>query len=82
MSEKPKLVRDWAKGYVRSNREIKNGLAEMPAGTVYFIESAGIKAHFISMPCDCCGIRMRFTVKGKNKFDDMEWLGYEEPLAN
>lgn len=77
--EKPRLVRDWVGGFVRANREITNGYARMPAGTVYKITNAGMKLHFESMPCQHCGIVLRFTISGKNKLDGFEWLGYQNP---
>jgi len=79
MVQKPKLIRDWAGGYVRSMRIIRNGYGEMPAGTVYKIQSAGITAHFMSLPCPCCGFKFSFSSKSRHKFDDMEWLGYNKP---
>lgn len=76
---RPKLIRDFAGGYVRSNRAIENGLAEMPVGTVFKVESSGVAARLKSLPCSCCGIRMRVTIKGRDKFNDFDWLGYEPP---
>ena len=79
MSElkRPKLVRDWIGGFVRATREIQNGWNKSPAGSVFQITSTGITAHFDGMPCKCCGVTMRFTKKGKAKFDEFEWLGYD-----
>lgn len=76
---RPKRVQDWAGGYVKSLRSVRTGLAELPAGTIYKVESAGVTARFSSLPCPCCGIRHRYTDKTKHKFDDVEWLGYELP---
>ena len=78
--ERPKLVRDWKGGYVKALTRVRNGWGEMPAGTVYKIESAGITAHFKSLPCPCCGFKFSFTRKSKSKFDNMEWLGYNQPV--
>ncbi len=77
--KRPKLVRDWVNGYVKSLKPVSNGQGSMPKGTIFQITSAGIKAHFKSFPCNCCGFQFSFSSKSRHKFDDMEWLGYDFP---
>jgi len=77
--ERPKLVRDWENGFVKTNREIRTGAGSMPANTVYKITGSGVTAHLESLRCECCGRDFRFTIRGKNKFADFEWLGRIDP---
>ena len=80
MIKGPKLIKEWVGGYVKTLRVIRNGLGEMQEGTIFKIESSGIRAHFVSLPCPCCGFKFRFSDKTKHKFDNMEWLGYNQPF--
>lgn len=77
--KRPKLVRDWENGYVKSLKPVSNGWGSMPKGTIFQITSSGIKAHFKSLPCNCCGLQFSFSSKSRHKFDDMKWLGYDFP---
>jgi len=83
MSElkRPQLIRDWENGFVKAKKEISNGWGSMPANTIYHISSCGITAHLESHCCEECGFKFKFTMKGKDKFKNFEWLGYEIPNA-
>ena len=75
-------MRDWVGGYVRSTRTIVNRLGEMPPGTVYRVRRAEAIARLVSIPCAKCGLKFSFSLKGKNKFDDFIWLGYDPPTEH
>lgn len=77
--KRPKLVRDYKNGYVKSLKAFENGLGKVPEGTIFLITSATYRAYLITDPCECCGVQFKFSIKGKNKFDEFEWLGYERP---
>ncbi len=78
-SRRPKRVKDWAGGYIRTKHRVSNGYGSMPAGTIFKITSAGITAHFESIPCECCGFQFKYSNKSRYKFNDLEWLGYQYP---
>jgi len=43
---------------VVSRREMRNGWAVLPAGTVFTIERKGKGLHLLSDPCPTCGIKV------------------------
>lgn len=76
----PKRVKDWVGNYVKALRPIRNGLGEMPAGTIYRVSaSSGMTVWFEALPCKCCGFKFHFSQQGRNKFNGMEFLGNELP---
>jgi len=57
-----KRVADWTGMAVRTRRAMRNGLVEIPAGTLATVEHAGRTGiHLTSAPCKCCGVRIRMT---------------------
>ncbi len=46
---------------VRSVRDIKNGWAELPSGTVFTVTRRFAGYGLRSDPCKCCGIRVHVT---------------------
>lgn len=76
---KPKLVRDWQDGYARTTSVMANGYGIIPAGAIVHITNTGPIMHLESEPCPCCGIIFKFAIKGKDKLDNLVWLGYTKP---
>ncbi|MFQ5647581.1 MAG: hypothetical protein ACE5GM_11695 [bacterium] len=59
---RPKLKRDWEGLKVRSIRAMRNGQAELPAGTVFTIERNYGGLHLKSAPCETCGISIYIRI--------------------
>ncbi len=59
----PRLVGDWEGMYVRSNIELQNSLAVLPAGTVFKVISTGVVKDLKSKPCNCCGVAVRISFR-------------------
>lgn len=78
--KRPRLIRDWKDGYIKSLVPMRNYYGEKPAGTIFKVEISGPKARLFALPCKCCGFEFSITIKGKGKFDDFEWLGYDPPF--
>ncbi len=58
-----RLVAEWAGLRVRSRVPMRNSLGEVPAGTLFTVESSigGTGLHLKTSPCPHCGISMRIS---------------------
>lgn len=61
--------RDWIGKAVRSLRPMKNGWAELPAGTLFTIRGKHGGFELVSEPCPCCGIKVHMS---KVRCDSLE----------
>jgi len=69
----PRLVRDWTNKLVRSRGIVRNGLGEMPAGTLFRITNSGARKSLRSLPCDRCGFSLLVSVSGKREDFEREF---------
>ncbi|MEN6433677.1 MAG: hypothetical protein ABFD06_12585, partial [Smithella sp.] len=60
-------VDDWVGCHILSKKIVRNGLGELPAGTIFIITSSGITKHFQSLPCKCCGFKLMATSRNKKE---------------
>jgi hypothetical protein len=56
-----RAVPEWRGVKVRSLRALRNGWAEMPAGTIFTITRKFSGFDLESDPCEHCGIKMRIS---------------------
>ena len=73
----PKKVADWKGLLVRSKVETSTMLAKFKPGTVFKVTSSGVTKYLETLPCECCGIIGKMTVKDSveqflRKFDFVE----------
>lgn len=59
----PRLVKDWEDCCVRSHREIENGLAVLPAGTIFRITASQYTKFLAARPCPHCGVTVKISIK-------------------
>lgn len=57
----PKLKRDWVGRQVRTQHVLRNGVTEIPAGTVLRVVGNRSGLKLISAPCAHCGVRVYIT---------------------
>lgn len=77
MISAPKKVADWEGLLVRSKVETSTMLAKFKSGTVFKVTSSGVTKYLETLPCECCGIIAKMTVKDSaeqffRKFDFVE----------
>lgn len=58
MSEIPKLKRDWVGRRVRTRRELRSGMMQIPADTILTVESNRSGLTLSTQPCEHCGVRI------------------------
>ena len=73
----PKKVADWKGLLVRSKVETSTMLAKFKGGTIFRITSSGVTKYLETLPCECCGIIAKMTMKDSveqflRKFDFVE----------
>ena len=73
----PKKVADWKGFLVRSKVETSTMLAKFKRGTIFRITSSGITKYLETLPCECCSIIAKMTMKDSveqflRKFDFVE----------
>jgi hypothetical protein len=76
---RPKRIKDWKGGYIKSKYRVDTGQGIMPPGTIFKITEVGPTVYLEMLPCPCCRVALKVNMKGKNKFDHFIWLGYDEP---
>ena len=59
----PRLVQDWYGQYVRSNIEMRNSVAALPADTLFKVNGTGVTKYLKSKPCSCCGVAVLISFK-------------------
>ncbi len=71
----PKRKKDWADNYVRSRVELGNRLGKLPAGTIYKVRRNCVIMELESVPCACCGFKLRVSLQGRGKEALFDFLG-------
>lgn len=76
----PKKVSDWEGLYVISKRAMQNGFAEIPASSILLITSATTVKYMKTLPCKCCGISIKISVKAtRSEFlEDFDFIKYQQ----
>lgn len=61
MSFNIKRKMDWDGLIVQSYGRMKNGWADLPAGTLFRVESSHNGLTIVSRPCECCDIKVSIS---------------------
>ena len=77
MINAPKKVADWKGLLVRSRVETSTMLAKFKPGTIFKLTSSGVTKYLETLPCECCGLIVKMTMKDSveqflRKFDFVE----------
>lgn len=73
----PKKVAEWKGFLVRSKVETSTMLANFKPGTIFKVTSSGVTKYLETLPCECCGLIAKMTVRDSveqflRKFDFVE----------
>lgn len=63
--DRPKLKRDWEGRKVRTLLPMRNGMMEIPAGTVCTVRRNYAGLRLSTDPCSCCGVRVSISKVGE-----------------
>lgn len=71
----PKLKRDFVGRTVRTKRDMRNGMATIPKGTIATIKGRSrVGAELTSAKCECCGLHANISRIGDHDFEFVEQL--------